>query len=205
MKKGRESGQSDTPIDRDPLGKGLRCHRGQQHIHTALFVFPLFPQTKRKLKAAGKLTELLASTHFMQYSWTKEGWGALASLGGGRESDHSSQMNTNKMENLAHWRYFFACKQIRVNYSNHFCMSSFSNLYKAFPLQYAGPFNSQRHVGGSISPPWLKQQRQLGPPDAPARLCLLNVTDVLRSGTLANAKLIDILESQLAIFMIQQL
>lgn len=30
-------------------------------------------------------------------------------------------------------------------------------------------------------------------------LCLLDVTDALRSRTLANAKLIDILESQLAI------
>lgn len=64
MNKGREGGDSDPPINRDPLRRGLRCNRGQYHIHTAPFVFPLFPQTKRKFKTAGKLTELLVLIHF---------------------------------------------------------------------------------------------------------------------------------------------
>lgn len=79
------------------------------------------------------------------------------------ESDHSLQMDTNKMENLAHWRYFFAYKQIRVNNSNHFCMSSFSNLYKAFPLQYAGPFKSRRLWRLLLASP-VKAAATAGPP-----------------------------------------
>jgi len=52
MNKGREGGESDTPVDREPLGRGLHCNRGQYHLSTTPFVFPLFSQTKRKLKTA---------------------------------------------------------------------------------------------------------------------------------------------------------
>lgn len=115
----------------------------------------------------------------------------------GRKCDRSPQRNTNKRENLAHWRYiFFACKRIRVNNLNHFCMSLFSNLHKAFPRQFVGPFDSRGHTEAAA---------MAGPPGAPARLCSLGVTDALRSRTLADAKLIDILENQPAVFMIQQL
>lgn len=72
------------------------------------------------------------------------GVGSAGKFRRGRKRDRSPQRNTNKRENLAHWRYiFFVCKRIRVNDLNHFCMSLFSNLHKAFPRQFAGPFDSR--------------------------------------------------------------
>lgn len=50
----------------------------------------------------------------------KAGWGALASLGGRRESDHSSQMNTNKMEHLARWRYILSANRLELTIQTTF-------------------------------------------------------------------------------------
>lgn len=107
------------------------------------------------------------------------------------------------MENLAHWRYFFACKQIRVNNSNHFCMSSFSNLYKAFPLQYAGPFNSRRLWRLLLASP-VKAAAIAGPPKRTSWAWLARCYWCSKKQNISKRKT-DILESQRAIFMIQQL